>query len=158
MRYAFFSKSKHSNLKSPVKNPGRQGCSEEFNSGIKGLMNTCISLQISICPLITCTIPSYFPSLATNFTSQEKWSNPILLYQIWHASQTAKIFKCICERIFRRTHLMAMHNTVMTRNTNGVPPSQIHITKFLQAVQIDWLSSSSNTELKVPQKAWQHTW
>jgi len=37
MRYDFFSKSKHENLKSPVKNPGGQGCLEGFNSGVEGL-------------------------------------------------------------------------------------------------------------------------
>jgi hypothetical protein len=46
-------------------------------------------------------------------------------YQMQHVSQTAKIFKCISECKFRRTRLTAMHNTVMTRNTNDVPPSGI---------------------------------
>jgi hypothetical protein len=46
-------------------------------------------------------------------------------YPMQHVSQTAKIFKHIGEFKFRRTQLMTMHNTVMTRNTNGVPPSGI---------------------------------
>ena len=47
-------------------------------------------------------------------------------YQIQHALQTAKIFKYIGECTFCRTQLVAMHNTVMTRNTNAVPPSETH--------------------------------
>ena len=38
MRYAFFFfKSKHQNLKSPVKNLSRLCCKEGLNSGVKGL-------------------------------------------------------------------------------------------------------------------------
>ena len=59
-------------------------------------------------------------------------------YQIQHALQTAKISKCTSERTLCRTQLVAMHNTVMTRNTNGVPPSVRHTQpEFLQTVQID---------------------
>jgi len=48
-------------------------------------------------------------------------------------SKTAKIFKYISECIFHRTQLMAMHNTIMTSNTNGVPPSETHMqTSFTQ--------------------------
>jgi hypothetical protein len=46
-------------------------------------------------------------------------------YRMQHVSQAAKIFKRISKCKFRRTQLMAMHNTVMTRNTNGVPRSRI---------------------------------
>ena len=46
-------------------------------------------------------------------------------YRMQHVSQAAKIFKRISECKFRRTQLMAMHNTIMTRNINGVPPSGI---------------------------------
>jgi len=48
-------------------------------------------------------------------------------YQMQHVSKTAKIFKYISECIFHRTQLMAMHNTVMTSNTNGVPPRETHM-------------------------------
>jgi hypothetical protein len=48
-------------------------------------------------------------------------------YQIQHVSETAKIFKYASEFIFHRTQLMATHNTVMTSNTNGVPPSETHM-------------------------------
>jgi hypothetical protein len=34
----FFPRVRNKNLKLPVKNPGRQRCSEGFNSGIKGLV------------------------------------------------------------------------------------------------------------------------
>jgi len=36
-------------------------------------------------------------------------------------------FKYISECIFHRTQQMAVHNTVMTSNTNGVPPSETHM-------------------------------
>jgi len=42
-------------------------------------------------------------------------------------SNTAKIFKYISACIFHRTQLMAVHNTVMTSNTNGIPPSETHM-------------------------------
>ena len=38
---------------------------------------------------------------------------------------------------FPQNTMVAMHNTVMTRNTNGVPASETHITRILQAVLID---------------------
>jgi hypothetical protein len=47
-------------------------------------------------------------------------------YPMQHISET-KIIKYVSECIFHRTQLMAMHNTVMTSNTNGVPPSEIHM-------------------------------
>jgi len=46
-------------------------------------------------------------------------------YQMQYVSQTAKILVCVSACKFCRTQPMAMHNTVMTRNTNGVPPSGI---------------------------------
>jgi len=48
-------------------------------------------------------------------------------YQLQHISEATKVFKYISECIFHRTQLMAMHNTVMTSNTNGVPPSETHM-------------------------------
>jgi hypothetical protein len=51
-------------------------------------------------------------------------------YQTQHAPQTPKIFQCISEYTFCRTQLVAMHNTVMTRKTNGVPLSETHITRI----------------------------
>jgi len=51
-----------------------------------------------------------------------------------HISETTKIFKYTSECIFHRKQLMAMHNTVMTNNTNVVPPSETHV-EFLQALQ-----------------------
>jgi len=48
-------------------------------------------------------------------------------YQMQNVSETAKIFKYISEYIFHKTQLMVMHNTVMTSNTNGVPPSKTYM-------------------------------
>jgi hypothetical protein len=65
---------------------------------------------------------SIFPSVLSKSCHefyQPKKSNPVSLYQTQRAPQTAKIFKCISECTFCRTQLVAMHNTVMTRNTNG---------------------------------------
>jgi hypothetical protein len=45
-------------------------------------------------------------------------------YRMQHVSVTTEIFKYISDCIFHRTHLMAMHNTVMTSNTNAVPHSK----------------------------------
>jgi hypothetical protein len=47
-----------------------------------------------------------------------------------HVSETAKIFKYKSVCVFHRTQLMAMHNTIMTSNTNGVPPSQTHMQNY----------------------------
>ena len=48
-------------------------------------------------------------------------------YQMQHISETTEVFKYISECIFCRTQLMAMHSTVTTSNTNGVPPSETHM-------------------------------
>jgi len=66
-------------------------------------------------------------------------------------SETVKIRKYIRERIFHRTQLMAMHNTVMTSNTHGVPPSETRVQ--LPSSSAEPLSGSSNTEVMVPQKS-----
>jgi hypothetical protein len=76
------------------------------------IMNPYISPQMS-------TFPSVLSNLAMNFSNQDKWSNPVSLYQTQRALQTAKIFKCVSECTSCRTQLVAMHNTVMTRNTTG---------------------------------------
>jgi hypothetical protein len=47
-------------------------------------------------------------------------------YWMQHVSKTAKILQYVSESIFHRLQLMAMHNTVMTSNTNGVPPRETH--------------------------------
>ena len=70
--------------------------------------------------------------------------------QMQEISETAKIFKYIRERIFHRTQLMAMHNTIMTSNTNGVPPSETCVQ--LPSSSAEPLSGSSNNEVMEPQK------
>ena len=45
-------------------------------------------------------------------------------YQMQHIFEAKKVFKYINEWVFHRTQLMAMHNTVMSSNTNVVPPSE----------------------------------
>jgi len=69
-----------------------------------------------------------FPNPARYFTSQEEKATEYCYhYQMQKVSETAKIFKYISECIFHRTQLMTMHNTIMTSNTNSVPPSKTHV-------------------------------
>ena len=100
-------------------------------------MNLYISPQTSTFPLIICTIPSVLSKSCHEFTSQEKWSNPISLYQTQHASQTAKMFKCISEYTFRKTP--DGYAQYRYDNTNGIPHSETHITRFPSS-SADWLT------------------
>jgi len=72
------------------------------------------------------------------------------LNQMQKVSDTVKIFKYIRECIFHRTQTMAMHNTIMTINTNVVPPRETHVQ--LPSSRAELLSGCSNTEVMVPQK------
>ena len=89
--------------------------SSNVHISLDHMHNSCLTFQI---------LPRILPAKkneATQFHYNE---------QIQHASQTAKTFKCVSEYTFCRTQLVAMHNTVMTRNTKGVPPSETHITRI----------------------------
>jgi len=94
------------------------------------LMNPYVSTQMSIFPLITSTIPSVRSKYCHEFYQPTKMKLPncttTIIHNMHHRQQ--KIFKCISECTFRKTQLVAMHNTVMTRNTNGVPSSRTHKT------------------------------
>jgi len=94
------------------------------------LMNPYISPQMSTFPLITSTIPSVLSKTCHKFYQPRKMKQPNFTTTIKHNihCRQQKIFKCVSQCTFRRTQLVAMHNTVMTRNTNGVPPSETHTT------------------------------
>jgi len=112
------------------------------------LMNPYNSPQMSTFPLITCTIPSVLSKSCHEFYQPRKMKQPNFTTTIKHNMhrRQQKIFKCISECTFRTTQLVAMHNTVMTRNTNGVPPSETHKTT---------ITSSSADQLTFPQfKYW----
>ena len=77
----------------------------------------------------TCTITYELPKSCQVFyhPRRKKELNITITTKYNMYLRQQKMFKYISECIFHRTQLMAMHNTVITSNTNSIPPSDTHM-------------------------------
>jgi len=92
--YAFFSKSKHKNLKSLVKKSGRQRCSGAFNCSVKGLRVHGATALLALYVLTAQTkITLHLPSMCNIYLPKSDFSSVFGMQYFKYKAQKFNVFQ-----------------------------------------------------------------